>query len=346
METGGAEKICTLLVNNLNPEKYHPYILCLKNVGENLKNLNANITVIDLNSPSIHYSIIKIYKVIKAHKPDIVVSWMGYINAYMGFFIPLFSKKIKWFCRESTIPSLMNKQLRLTSLFNFYYKFYNRFHTIICQSEYMKNDLINSFKVKEEKIVVINNPVDLPFFNEGVPDISAVELRRKFSLLYVGGLRKIKRIELLVQVMDLLPEYYNLTIVGNGEQQEDIDNLIKEKQLIDRIKIINGCYNPYPYYYSSNVLLLCSEFEGFPNVVIEAFGCGCPAIGYNIKGGANELLQNYGGFIVTSNKLSDFADKIITVCENTEIDHKKIKENSSEKFDLKRIIPRYEKLFK
>ncbi len=91
--TGGAENVCTIVINHLDEQKYEPYILCLKRTGENLKKLRAGVPVIDINSPSVHYSILKIYKFIKANKPDIVVGWMGYINAYLGFYIPLLPKK-------------------------------------------------------------------------------------------------------------------------------------------------------------------------------------------------------------------------------------------------------------
>lgn len=343
--TGGAENVCTIVINHLDKQKYQPYVLCLKRKGENLKKLRADVPVIDINSPSVHYSILKIYRLIKANKPDIVVGWMGYINAYLGFYIPFLPKNIKWVCRESSIPRLMNKELRLTALFNFYYKFYNRYQQIICQSEYMASDLIRTFKVKEEKITIISNPVDFSLVEKNLQKEPVNFVKNKYNLLYVGGLRKVKRIGLLIRTLALLPQQYSLTIMGRGEEYDNIQTLINELQLTNRIKVITDCYNPYPYYFNSDVLLLSSLFEGFPNVILEGFACGCPAIGFNIQGGANEILENYGGFIVKQNDLNDFASQIITVCEKTNIDRKKIIENCKQKYNAEKIISEYETVF-
>ena len=112
-------------------------------------------------------------------------------------------------------------------------------------------------------------------------------------------------------------------------------------QIQSRIEIVSDCYNPVQYYQRSDCLLLASAFEGFPNVVIEAFSCGCPAIGFNSEGGTNEALENYGGFSLTDAKMEEFADKIISVCEYENLDREKIIRNCREKYDIKKVVTIY-----
>ena len=100
-------------------------------------------------------------KEIRKRKPDIVFSGFGEVNAYLAMFIKFFPKT-KFIARETNVVSqhVTRKEIR------FFYKFYNNYHKIICQSDDMLNDLIENFKIKKEKIIKINNPVDFEFIDE------------------------------------------------------------------------------------------------------------------------------------------------------------------------------------
>jgi glycosyltransferase involved in cell wall biosynthesis len=337
---GGAEKNLVRVINNLSDEHYSISVLCLQNIGHNVDLLKPGVNIIDINSPSIYSSIFKIQKVIKKNNPDIIFGWMGYINAYMSFFIPLFSKKIIWYCRESGLPSFVNEQQRFPWLFKYFYKTSNRYHLIICQSHRMKKDFQDNFGVLPQKMMIINNPIDFLEIEKNKTFVLKKD-EGKFHLLYVGGLRVEKRVELLIEVLALLPEKYKLTIVGSGNQYDKVIAAIDFYQIQSRIEIIFDCYNPVPYYQASDCLLLASAFEGFPNVVIEAFACGCPAIGFNSEGGTNEALENYGGFSLTNAKMQEFADKIISVCEYENLDRENIIRNCKEKYDISKVIAVY-----
>jgi glycosyltransferase involved in cell wall biosynthesis len=345
---GGAERNLVQVVNNLDRSRYDCYVVCLTAKGSNNQLLNKDgITVIDLEYPRIYFSILPVKKAIKKIQPDIIVGWMGYLNAYLAFFIPSFPKHIRWVCRESSIPSAMNKQYKFPWLYDLLYKYYNRYDKIICQSQFMADDLVNSFKVKEEKIRLISNGVDFPAVekNQQSTGIDTAFDKEHHHLLYVGGLRAEKRVDLAIDALALLPGKYHLTILGDGELYDQLSAHISKKGLGTRVRIIRGCYNPYPYYTGAKCLLICSLFEGFPNVVVEAFACGCPVIGYNITGGAQEVLQHYGGRMVRSEAISSFSQAIIDLCENEEPDRIRIIEECKKKYDIRSIIQQYDAVF-
>ena len=269
---------------------------------------------------------------------------MGYINAYLSFFIPFFPSRIKWVCRESSIASLNTKKFRLSWLFSFFYRFYNRYDSVVCQSEAMAEDLIRNYNVDKNKIKVINNPINIHQAEEDKKKTSAKPVlardKNDIELLFVGTFSKVKRVTLLPQVMALLPENYFLTMVGGGPYYNDLVAEIGKNNVGSRVQVVTNCFNPFPYYSTSRCLLLCSQFEGFPNVILEAFSCGCPAIGYDIIGGANELLANYGGFIADGD-LQHFADKIREVIEKKDIDRQRVIEECNKKFSIEKIIEHY-----
>ena len=318
----------------------------MKEEGGLIEKLDTKITRWDVKNGRLYFSVFKIRNLVKNIDPDIIFPWMGYLNAYLAFCKPLFADKIVWLCRESTIPSLMNPNYRFPKLYSFFYKFYNRYSYIICQSGYMAKDLELNFNIKKERLVVINNPVDFEKVTLSLkaPVVKPVAPENSINLLYVGSLNKWKRVHLLIEALILLPENYYLTIVGNGTEYENIQAMTIKNNISGRIRFILDCNNPYPYYAASNCLLLCSEFEGFPNVALESMASGCPVIGFNIKGGANEILENYGGFIVPGDMVSDFAKSILNVCEKQVIDKDKIIAFCKEKYDLKKIMGQYQSI--
>ena len=318
----------------------------MKEEGGLIEKLDTKIKRWDVKNGRLYFSVFKIRNLVKNIDPDIIFPWMGYLNAYLAFCKPLFADKIVWLCRESTIPSLMNPNYRFPKLYSFFYKFYNRYSYIICQSGYMAKDLELNFNIKKERLVVINNPVDFEKVTLSLkaPVVKPVAPENSINLLYVGSLNKWKRVHLLIEALILLPENYYLTIVGNGTEYENIQAMTIKNNISGRIRFILDCNNPYPYYAASNCLLLCSEFEGFPNVALESMASGCPVIGFNIKGGANEILENYGGFIVPGDMVSDFAKSILNVCEKQVIDKDKIIAFCKEKYDLKKIMGQYQSI--
>jgi glycosyltransferase involved in cell wall biosynthesis len=345
---GGAQRNLIHIVNGLDKSRFQVSIICLISEGPFYSLIDKeSITVISCDYPSVYLSIFKICKIVKEVKPDIVVGWMGFLNAYLSFFIPLFPKKIKWVCRESSIPSVANKQFTLSALFSFLYKFLNRYHNIICQSEAMAGDLVEAYSVDKDKITIIRNPIDNSVVKKGVGGIKYGYENKKdiYRLLYVGSLRKVKRVDILLDTLALLSEKYQLTIIGNGKELTEIEDQIRVLNLETRVVIIQNCFNPYPYYAVSDCLLLSSLIEGFPNVVLEGFSCGCPAIGFNVKGGANEVLADYGGFAVGGKSCKDFAAQIMSVCEEIKVDREKIKADCQAKYDLSKIVSQYEKIF-
>ena len=332
------------MANYLANVNYTIHIIFLKEEGGLIEKLDTKIKRWDVKNGRLYFSVFKIRNLVKNIDPDIIFPWMGYLNAYLAFCKPLFADKIVWLCRESTIPSLMNPNYRFPKLYSFFYKFYNRYSYIICQSGYMAKDLELNFNIKKERLVVINNPVDFEKVTLSLkaPVVKPVAPENSINLLYVGSLNKWKRVHLLIEALILLPENYYLTIVGNGTEYENIQAMTIKNNISGRIRFILDCNNPYPYYAASNCLLLCSEFEGFPNVALESMASGCPVIGFNIKGGANEILENYGGFIVPGDMVSDFAKSILNVCEKQVIDKDKIIAFCKEKYDLKKIMGQYQ----
>ncbi len=342
LEGGGAEKNLAVVINSLDPDSYEIYILCLLAKGVNMAKFDkAKVQIIDLNRPQVYFSIRTILKTVKKIKPDVIIGWMGFLNAYLAFFKFLFPRGFKWVCRESSIPGFQNKYFNYPGIISFLYRFMNNYDVIICQSIAMADDLADNFGVARKKLKIINNPGN---FSDTLP-VTSLKNQSTYNILYVGNMNREKRVHLLIEVLAKLPPSYNLTMLGQGSESKSIEEMIKSAGLEHRVEIRKDCFDPNPFYAASDCLLLCSNHEGFPNVLVEAMGEGCPAIGYNIKGGANEILSNYGGFIVSEDNIDTFARTIQQVCEEKEIDRPKVAATAHNLYSIKKILTEYEEAF-
>ncbi|MCH5213852.1 MAG: glycosyltransferase family 4 protein [Muribaculaceae bacterium] len=160
--------------------------------------------------------------------------------------------------------------------------------------------------------VILNgsgNGVDTAHFNPEAPDViaAAAPLREKadgkFTYLFMGRLVKDKGVAELVGAFKRLNERHpetRLVLLGNFEQ--DLDPLPAE--IVEEIKrnenILEAGYTSdvRPYLKSSDVFVLPSYREGFPNVVLEALSMGVPVVVSDVNGATDAVTTGLNGIVV------------------------------------------------
>lgn len=342
LETGGAERIVTTIANHLDREKFEPKIMLLRKEGGYLEFLKEDIEIIDLKTLRIRHSLKPILKEIRKRKPDIVFSGFGEVNAYLALFIKLFPK-VKFIARETNVVSqhVTRKEIR------FFYKFYNNYHKIICQSDDMQNDLIESFKIKKEKIIKINNPLDFEFIEEKLenttkPDSFSDDFK---NVVAIGNLSSRKGFDNLLKVFSYLKnEKIKLHILGDGKDKELLHQLKLDLNL-ENVIFHGQQKNPYQFLKFANLFVLSSRYEGFPNVLLEAGACGTFSLANNCPGGITEIIQcGINGEISNIENHQEFADKIVSIIKET-YDSEAIKDSISSRFSKEIILDKYENVF-
>lgn len=340
---GGAEKMLLTIANALC-NYYEIHLIFLKKEGFLLNDLDTRVITWDINNGRVYFSIFKIVRIIKQIKPDIIFSWMGYLNAYVIFFKRFFQKHIRWYARESNIPSLINKMFNLTFLFEFLYRYYKNYDKIICQTKYMSNDLVKNYKVHPETIVIIPNPYSLKDSDKKANPFN----EQKHNILFTGRLRAEKKVQYLIEALAFLPRDYHLNIVGDGGQKPLLVQTIKQLNLADRVTFFGNQTELEKYYSFADCLVLCSEFEGLPNVAIEAICNGCPVAAYNINDALNsldELINKTNGIIKKFTLFSavNMANLIGEVCIRNN-DRILIEKEARQKYSLNTALKSYKEI--
>ncbi len=341
---GGAEKVVLTILTYINRDKFSPVLVLLKKEGKFLDQVPKDIQVIDLDSKRARYAIFKIFKTIKELKPDIVFSTLGHLNLLMAIMKILFLKKIKFIARESNTVSLENKQEKYPFIFNFLYKtIYNNFDLIIAQSKYMRDDLVDNFSIKKSKISVIYNPVDIKKIDKMANSNDDFKLPKdKINLLSVGRLSYQKGFDMLIQTISLLDIKYHLTILGEGDDEKKLKQLIIKYQLKDRVTLAGFSDNPYIYMKNCDLLILSSRYEGLPNVVLESHACGTPCVAINNPGGTSEIIEEEKNGLLSEKFDYDLLAEKIKKATDIKFDKEYIKQHCKKNYSVDKIIKEYE----
>lgn len=318
LKAGGAEKVLTKIINNFNLEEYIVKLVLLKKEGSLLSSLNKEIEVTDLNIERSISSPIKLYKIIKKEKPDLIFSIIGQINLILAFLKVMHFKKTAFIGRENVVYSewLYKEKSIKKIILNYAYKLLlKKLDVVIVQSEFMKKQVVEYFKVSDKKIRVLKNPLEHEKIRklEDEPITDPFWDNRKINLLAVGRIEKVKNYEEMIDIFSILPENFHLNILGEGHEKTNVQLYIDKMGMNDKVSLYGFIENPYKFMKKSFGILLTSTRESLPNVILEANACGTYAFTYNSPGGIPEIVcsNNSNGIIVEFGNKREMAEAIV-----------------------------------
>lgn len=350
LEIGGSERVLTTLLQNISPGKFNSSLCVLKGPGDFFEQVPSHVEKVNLKVSRVRFAFFSLYRYIRKCNPDFVfvfdVNNISLVVAALTFFLP---SRIKYLTRESAVLSTFinnyQSMKRLRSIA--YILAFKRFEKIICQSFYMQLDLVANYNVKPEKVIVINNPID-------VDRIRLLSLESDLintdylSILVIGRIVRDKGYDLLIEALSKVKiKDYKVIILGdetpeNPGYYEQIIDLINRKGINEKIIFHGFEKNPYKYIRQSDVLVVSSRSEAFSNVAIESNSLGLPVIAFNCPGGMSEIIiDNFNGWLVEDGNTEQLANKIEGFSKE-KFSSQDIIKYTIDKYHLKRIIPLYE----
>ena len=226
----------------------------------------------------------------------------------------------------------------------------NQSDTITSVSESLKKDTLQFFQIKKE-IQVITNFIDNSEFI-GKSDYQ----RNQFAtpdekiLIHVSNLRPVKRVDEVLEIFKNVQKKINckLIIIGEGPDMEKVNQFLEEHpDLINRVRLLGKVNDLYKILQLSDVFLLPSEQESFGLAALEAMAAETPVISSNAGGIPEVNIQGETGFLAEIGNVEAMSNYTIKLLSDEKL-LAQMKKNAKEqamKFDLKNILPIYEKMY-
>jgi len=175
---------------------------------------------------------------------------------------------------------------------------------IIANSKYVKKTFKERFSIKDNKIKVVYNPVDL-IINLDTIFVSSFKKKylvdNVFLIGVIGRIEAIKRIHELVEAINILIRSHNdfkVLLIGNPSHQDkgkyytSIKDLITRYQLESYFFFVGFTDKIYEVISCLDLIVLCSEGEALPRSIIESQLLGKAVIASN-SGGNCELIEDH-----------------------------------------------------
>jgi len=203
---------------------------------------------------------------------------------------------------------------------------YSLMDHVFVHTEKMKQDLIKTFSIRENKISVI------PFgINDTVPNthIGREDARKKLKLgindkvmLFFGNIAPYKGLDILVRAASIVKKQIpdiKLVIAGrikNAETYwEQIEILIKnsgiDQNILRRIEYIPDEEVEY-FYKAADVLILPYRFIYQSGVLFLSYNFGLPVIATDVGSLRENIIEGKTGYICEPDNPDDLAGKIVT----------------------------------
>lgn len=169
-------------------------------------------------------------------------------------------------------------------------------HTTICVSKYDYKLGKKSGVVNPKKTFVVHNGVSLP----DLPPVKKQNL--KTTILFAGRLAKPKRQDIFIRSLARLPEdvrsNISVRIAGDGPQREYLEQLAQSLHLDHCVDFVFPKQGMHEEYLNADIVILLSDYEAFPMVLLEALSYRVPVIASSV-GGVPEVVNETNGVLLS-----------------------------------------------
>jgi len=193
---------------------------------------------------------------------------------------------------------------------------------IIVPSHFLKEVLVNYYRIDNRKVKVIYNSIDLPEYQK--PPFEASRSLGKPRLITVSRLMRHKRVDGIIEAVKKIAEEYpqaSLLIVGDGPEKGDLEKLSQKLGLNEKVRFCGKVTHKrmVTLLAEADIFVLNSVYEGLPHAVLEAMACRIPVIATNIRGTDEVVKDGETGLLVAPNNSKDLKEKLALLFKDKEL---------------------------
>lgn len=319
MDVGGIETALLTILNYLSDNGYKVTLVLEEKNGIFLQNLNANINVIEYKPNKSKNVLIR--KVINLLKRVIFI--LKYKNKFeFSASFATYSNMASFVARTASTNSALWGHADYLELFKNNLqevkKFFDgiqvsKFKKIVFVSKKACESFIKVYPEMKDKVIHCNNLIDyekiLELSKQSIDSIKAeteinkensrnVENKYIYTFANIGRHDELqKRLTRIIEATKKLKQdglNFKVLFIGNGKDSLQYKRLVEQYNLTKQIQFLGVKQNPYPYMKLADSIILSSDYEGYPVVLIEALILNKPIITTNISDAMEDINNKYG----------------------------------------------------
>lgn len=318
--SGGAERVVSLLANQMAEMGYQVEIICLKFDDVYYKTRDdVKVTIAIRECPgNLVKRLVWLRKHVKRSEAEVCVAFTE--GVYCATIAAMLRTKIPVIASERLDPAAMSTNRKILKRFLLPYA-----NWLVVQTQSIKDYFPKRI---QKKTSIIYNPVNEEVFKspdglqvQGANTASSVQSSNTLMegmgheklnrIISVGRLypqkNQVMMIRAFVKVADKFPDW-QLVIFGEGPLRAELEFLVSSFKLEGRVLLPGRTDHVIEELRKSEIFCLSSDYEGMSNAMIEAVCVGLPIVSTRVSGTEDLIREGNNGFVVERGDVEAMAE--------------------------------------
>lgn len=149
------------------------------------------------------------------------------------------------------------------------------------------NNFVKAYPDLKNKCMVIRNTLDIEKIRTNAMEKTDIRFEKHiFNIISVGRIATQKRYDRILEVVPIILEKtknFKWYILGEGDLRETLTKSILERGLENYIEFLGAKKNPYPIIKQADILVVTSDYESQPMVILESMALNVPVVSTNFS---------------------------------------------------------------
>lgn len=280
-------------------------------------------------------------------QPDVVYSQLHYVSLVTGSALRRARHQPRWLCRLTNnpyreMPALLSAWAK---------RVLPRATLVLGCCEGVRRSLATFLRLPEERTATAWNVVDVPEIERLAAEPPSFHKKRDtFTVIHAAQFHPQKNQQLLLDAFARFRgQNAELWMLGRGPLGPHLQAHAERLGIADQVRWLGHVANPFALFRQADVCALTSDYEGLPNVLIEAMACGTPVVSTRCDFGPAELLDDgIQGRLVPVGDAGAVADALSELAADTDRRRQMgvaAQGRVRQQFAAARTVRQYEELF-